>query len=83
MADTPLTRPSQSALTHYKDQAATLRRQAAIARARAHHQDDTQRLQTMTWADDTDAQAVLWEALATELEAFADAQATPPGPALL
>ena len=78
-----LTRRSRTALEHYEHQAQAARREAAIARARAFHLDDDARLTLARSADALDAQAAQWEALATELRAFAEQQTPDHGETLL
>lgn len=82
-AEDVLTRRSRVALVHYREQATRARRQAAADRARAYHLDDDARHALMRGADELDARAAQWEALAAELEAFADQVAGPAQEVLL
>lgn len=83
MVDITLTPTARTALEHYQAQARTLRRRAAVNRARAPHTTATDRLSLLEAADTMDADAAQWEALAAELQAFAAAQAEPPAGEML
>lgn len=65
-----LTARSRAAIKHYREQAITLRRSAAATRATAFHLDDDTRVNLCRLADERDAVADTWDALAAELETF-------------
>jgi hypothetical protein len=78
-----LDRRSRSAIAHYRQQSARLRRFATSKRTRAEHVDEITAEVFTRHAADLDRQADQWDALAAELAAFADQQTPDPGETLL
>lgn len=81
-----LDRRSQTSLEHYRKQAQRSRRAAAVKRALLAHDTDMDqdaRAALTRHAETLETDAAQWDALAAELEAFADQQAPDHGETLL